>query len=257
MAFIVFIVSLAFVGWILYSALGKPRQKVLEPPAEDVVRTVLAGEVLFYKKLEEEERARFEKMVRRFLEYVTITGVNTTAEESDKVLVAAAAIIPVFSFGNWEYNNITEVLLYPGTFSKDFEQSGNELDILGMVGEGAMENTMILSREALRHGFMNRTDKHNTAIHEFIHLVDKMDGDVDGLPEVLMQHSYSVPWLKHIRQGIQKIHSGKSDINPYGATNDAEFFAVAGEYFFERPELMKQKHPELYELMCGVFRREE
>ena len=43
------------------------------------------------------------------------------------------------------------------------------------------------------------------------------------------------------------------DIDPYGLTNEAEFFAVATEYFFERPGLMETKHPELYAMLSRVF----
>jgi len=53
--------------------------------------------------------------------------------------------------------------------------------------------------------------------------------------------------------GIKNIYSKKSDINPYGGTNKAEFFAVASEYFFERPKLLENKHPELYFLLEKVF----
>jgi Mlc titration factor MtfA (ptsG expression regulator) len=46
---------------------------------------------------------------------------------------------------------------------------------------------------------------------------------------------------------------GRSDIDPYGATNLSEFLAVSGEYFFERPDLLKHKHPELYQLLNQMF----
>jgi len=52
---------------------------------------------------------------------------------------------------------------------------------------------------------------------------------------------------------IKKIEAGKSDINPYAITNEAEFFAVVSEYFFEKPEKFRQKHPELYEMLCIIF----
>ena len=52
---------------------------------------------------------------------------------------------------------------------------------------------------------------------------------------------------------IKNIINDQSDINPYGATNEAEFFAVASEYFFERPALLKEKHPGLYQLLESIF----
>jgi Mlc titration factor MtfA (ptsG expression regulator) len=115
---------------------------------------------------------------------------------------------------------------------------------------------MILSQHELRQGFINKTGKSNTAIHEFVHLVDKTDGSVDGIPEVIMQQQYVVPWLQLMQREIKKILADQSDINPYGATNEAEFFAVVAEYFFERPDLLEKKNPALYQLLSTIFRRQ-
>ncbi len=122
-----------------------------------------------------------------------------------------------------------------------------------MVGNGAMQNMMILSQQDLRNGFLNTQTKLNTAIHEFVHLVDKDDGYTDGCPKNLLPHKYAVPWLKRIHEEIKLIQIGQSDINPYGATNEAEFLAVVAEYFFKQPQLMHKKHPELYDLLKQVF----
>ena len=116
---------------------------------------------------------------------------------------------------------------------------------------------MILSKYALREGFQNKTDKNNTAIHEFVHLIDKTDGDTDGIPEALLQHRYVLPWVNMIHKNIQDIMKEESDIDPYGASSQAEFFAVVSEYFFERPDLLQRKHPELYEMLEQIFRQGE
>jgi Mlc titration factor MtfA (ptsG expression regulator) len=152
--------------------------------------------------------------------------------------------------------NLNEVLLYPGSFGEKFNQEGAERTTAGIVGDGPYQNIMILSKDALRHGFMNKSVPHNTAIHEFVHLIDKTDGAVDGVPEFLLSKQYVLPWLNMIRQKIAEIHQNDSDINPYGATNEAEFLAVASEYFFEQPDLLQEKHPELYALLTKMFRRE-
>ena len=59
-----------------------------------------------------------------------------------------------------------------------------------------------------------------------------------------------------MHEKLKEMNEDRTDINPYGATNAAEFFAVVSEYFFERPELMKEKHPELYELLLKIFHPE-
>jgi Mlc titration factor MtfA (ptsG expression regulator) len=151
--------------------------------------------------------------------------------------------------------NLNEVLLYPDSFNEVFAQEGKGRTTLGVVGTGAYQNIMILSKHELRQGFLNKSGKNNTAIHEFIHLVDKTDGVVDGVPEFLISKQYVLPWLNLMHQKIKEILNNKSDINPYGATNETEFFAVAAEYFFERPDLLQEKHPALYNILSKIFRQ--
>jgi Mlc titration factor MtfA (ptsG expression regulator) len=245
------VLAILLVLAIIYFALKKPGE-----PAQaslDVQRKILLQHIEFYKELDSEEKIRFELAIRRFLQRVKITGVNTKVDDTDAVMVAAAAVIPIFAFKDWEYRNINEVLLYPAHFSKEFQQQGDGRSVLGMVGTGAMEDMMILSRPELRNGFLNKTGKSNTAIHEFVHIIDKMDGDTDGLPEALLPHKYARPWLQRIYKEISLINKGKSDIDPYGTTSEAEFFAVASEYFFKQPDRMQQEHPQLYKLLTEIF----
>ncbi len=189
-----------------------------------------------------------------FLSKTTITGIETDITDSDKLLVASSGVIPLFEFPDWEYPNLNEVLLYASTFNLDYKTKGKDRSVLGMVGSGAMNRMMILSKPALHRGFEDKHSKSNVGIHEFIHLLDKSDGDIDGIPEVIMEQQYVIPWLKLMHEEIDDIKKRDSDINPYGATNQAEFFSVASEYFFNRPLLFKKKNPELYEIMEKVFR---
>ena len=220
-------------------------------------KKLLTEHVAFYRSINSEEKIRFENKIKEFLGYVRIHGVNTSVEDIDKLLVASSAVIPIFAFPEWKYYNLRDVLLYPDTFDKDEFLSGyNTRNTLGLVGNGAMQRVMILSKPALHFGFKNDTGKENTGIHEFVHLLDKEDGEVDGLPEALLKRQYMIPWLELMNQNIEAINAGNSDINSYGATGKAEFFAVASEYFFERPDLFKEKHEELYNLMTQIFHQE-
>jgi Mlc titration factor MtfA (ptsG expression regulator) len=248
------LILIIFILAILYTVyfLQKKKTTVTEPvPLQ--LKSILEEQVPFYQQLNKIKQTEFEERAARFLTQVKITGVKTVVEDIDRTLIAASAIIPIFNFAGWEYRNLHEVLLYPNSFNPEFEQQGGERNILGMVGSGAMNHVMILSQFELRQSFTNETGKSNTAIHEFVHLVDKTDGEIDGLPESLMDKRYIKPWLQLIEEKIKEIVDDRSDINPYGATNEAEFFAVVSEYFFERPDLLKEKHPELYKLLEKIF----
>ncbi len=254
----VIIILVLVAGFILLVAvfLRKKRKKQLLQPLPGSNRELLAAHVPFYNELDETKKKEFEHRMLQFLAHVRITGVKTTVAELDRVLIAASAIIPIFGFPDWEYINLNEVLLYPDSFNDEFQLEGQHRTTLGMVGDGPFQNVMMLSQYELRQGFLNKPGTTNTAIHEFVHLVDKTDGSIDGVPEFLLNKKYVLPWLQLMRQEIQQIMKNRSDINPYGATNEAEFFAVASEYFFERPDLLQEKHPELYELLSTLFRQQ-
>ncbi|XWW45178.1 zinc-dependent peptidase [Fibrella sp. USSR17] len=249
--FLILLVVAGLVWWFFI----RKKQEVIVPLAPDHV-ALLERNVPYYQSLPDDRKQAFSDRVSQFLSKVTIEGVDTEVDELDRVLVASSAVIPIFAFEGWEYPNLTTVLLYPGTFNEAYETKGDGLMIMGQVGEGgALQSTMALSRPALRNGFAVETSKENTGIHEFVHLLDKVDGAIDGTPEYMIPKAYLQPWIRQIQQQIGEIKTSKSDINPYGATNEAEFFAVVSEYFFKRPDLLQAKHPELFELLERIFRQ--
>ena len=245
---LIFIAAIIYSVWFLSGNKKKIVQQIITATNKD-----LSG-IIFYQKLRTTEKEIFLKEVNIFLQKVIITAVNTSITDDDKIMVAASAVIPMFAFKGWEYPHLDEVLLYNDHFNMGFETEGNEdRNIMGLVGSGVYANKMLLSKPALVEGFSNKTDKKNTAIHEFAHLVDGADGDIDGVPEILMDKQYVMPWMNLIHSEMERMKDKRSDMNPYGYTNKSEFFAVAAEYFFERPDLFKTKHPVMYIAMQDIF----
>lgn len=253
MDILILIIIAVLVLFLIKTLWNKSKWKLPSKSFPSKWRVVLQKKVTFYNALSADEKTQFEFKVQEFLLNCRITGIEVDVDIQDKLLVAASAVIPIFRFPKWRYINFSEVLLYPSSFNEKFETSGPDKRIMGMVGTGYMDGKMILSKPALHHGFSNESDKKNTAIHEFVHIIDKADGSIDGIPEVLMEKQYAIPWLDLIQQKIDDIYVKKSDINPYGATNRTEFFAVTSEYFFERPKLLAKKHPVLYKAMEEIF----
>ena len=246
-------VLVLIVGWLVWRYLQQKRQDA--QPLPPTYPQLLQEHVSYYQSLSDDKKKLFEDRVNHFLHHIKIEGVGTTVDDLDKVLVASSAIIPIFGFDDWYYP-LTNVLLYEGSFNADYQTTGEGRNILGMVGEGgALQSTMVLSKPALHEGFANETSKGNTGIHEFVHLLDKADGSTDGLPENLLVKDHFKPWLQLIHKSIQDIKTNHSDINPYGITNEAEFFAVVSEYFFKRPDLLHEKHPELFARLEEIFRQ--
>lgn len=250
------IILLVFaIGFIVFYSSRK--KKVTNTAFPKEWTRVLKERVRFYKKLDPVGQTMFEIRVQRFLNDKKITGIDTEIDDTIRLLVASSAIIPTFSFPNFNYPNVKEVLIYPKAFNKNFETADEEGgNIVGMVGNRFMNGIVILSKPNLLKAFDGKAHEFNVGVHEFVHLIDGLDGATDGVPEMLIDNSFAIPWLSEVRKQMNKIKRNNSDIDPYALTNEAEFLAVASEYFFDSPEKFERKHPELYEYMAKIFHKE-
>jgi Mlc titration factor MtfA (ptsG expression regulator) len=245
---------IAYLVYIGMTRKVRRRRRILAQPFPGEWEAVLQREVVFFRALDPEAQRRFRRELQVFLGEKRITGIKLELDTTTRVLAAVSAIIPIFGFPDWEWDQISEILIYPDRFDREFAfGSDTQRHTLGMVGSGSLNRLMILSKPDLLGGFRNPGDKRNVGLHEFAHLVDKSDGTIDGLPAVGLERAAIGPWIELVRRKMEEMQRGDSDINPYGLTNEAEFFAVTTEYFFERPGVMERKHPELYSMLSRVF----
>lgn len=245
-------IFLALLYWIF-----RPKPLAPLPEFKDVWRSTLEEKVNYYRALGAEDKERFRDRMRDFLRHVKITGVETEITELDRVYVAASGIIPTFGFPQWnQYPKLEQVLLYKTSFRQgDFSTTGADRRVAGMVGGGFLNGKLLLTRPSLHQGF-EHAGSGNTGIHEFVHLLDKADGETNGIPAYFMENSYVVPWLEMIRSEMEAIERGDSNIDDYATTNKAEFFAVVAEYFFNRPAAFAENHPKLFALLERVFQQD-
>ncbi|KYG73375.1 M90 family metallopeptidase [Roseivirga spongicola] len=217
---------------------------------------ILLRKVSFYTQLSSNDKVRFEQDVIQFLSQVKITGVRCEVNLEDRLLIASSGVIPLFGFPACTYKHLKEVILYPSSFNRRFQLNDPDEQITGLVGTGTMYGKMILSKPALHEGFNIGSDKQNVGIHEFIHLFDMENGFIDGVPPGFEEKAFALPWLQFVHTKIKEIADEESDIRVYGSTSAIEFFAVVGEYFFERPDLLKRKHPALYKALVKTFNQD-
>jgi Mlc titration factor MtfA (ptsG expression regulator) len=257
---VLYIIGFAFVGIIAMIHRFQHKKAYKKLAAFNTVfpvawRDLLEKNSVFFQKLDAKKKTLFEKRVQLFLLDKRVEGIDTEVDDEVRVLVAASAIIPTFAFPAFDYPSLTEVLIYPASFSEKFEIGENKAseNIEGMVGNRYMNHTLLLSKPALLSGFNGRKGENNVGIHEFVHLLDREDGETDGIPERLTDNMYTLPWLHLIKKEMKEIRSGESDINPYAITNNAEFLAVVSEYFFNNPEEFNEKHPDLYDALSHFY----
>ena len=252
------------IGILLLVKSLKKKKKVLQDKLNEkfpeLWRTSLKKNVLFYAQLDAPDADLFEKRIRRFLATKHIEGIETEIDDSIRLMVASSAVIPTFAFPQYNYPYVHSILIYPNSFDEKFQTqryNGHKEFITGMVDSRVQNGTVILSKPDLVRVFDGLPHKENVGIHEFVHLLDKEDGAIDGIPEVLIKHRFVGPWLHEIKNEIARIEKGNSDINPYALTNNAEFLAVVSEYFFSNPEKFHKRHPELYQFLSGIFSQDK
>ncbi|GAB2468474.1 hypothetical protein GCM10011375_30160 [Hymenobacter qilianensis] len=262
MSYAIFLAIIGGLIFLFYRYITRDARVRTEALAEEFPvewRRILMERVAFYLSLTKNEKQRFEKSVQVFLAQTLITGVQTEVDDTTRVLVAASAIIPVFGFPDWEYGNLSEVLIVPDAWREahdpNKEMTPLQGQLLGSVRNFQTSHYMHLSKASLEQGFKDSLDKQNVGIHEFAHLLDQADGVIDGVPSMALPPELLQPWAEVMQREIEAIRDGKSDINSYAGTNEAEFFAVVTEYFFEKPEKLQENHPELYQLLSRALRQ--
>ncbi len=251
-------IAAAAAVYFFYNASKRHRllARIKNTPFPSEWREILIKEVPFYNALEQQDKNRLEQNIQYFIYTTRITAIQSKLTEELKVLVAASACIPVFGIANWSYDNLGEVLLFPAKLENHLVEFEGEGAVLGRVQPYKNSYILSLSEPALRQGFKNIQDKHNVGIHEFAHIIDQMDGSIDGTPETILPSELVPTWKNLVHQEIKKIKAKASDINSYGATNEAEFFAVATEYFFEDPLKFKKRHPAIFEVLEKTFHQD-
>jgi MtfA peptidase len=246
-------------GPIIYWLVRRPclrRLRVMAHPFPPVWEGILSSRVVYFNALNEQQQNRFRQLTKVFLDETRITGIRTDVDETTRVLVAASAIIPMFNFDDWEYARLGEVLIYPGSFDDNYRTDGDQpADTLGMVGAGYLSGVMILSKPALLSGFDITTDKNNVGIHEFAHLIDGADGAIDGIPPGVPAE-VARSWIEWVDRELAEPPEQRCHIKDYAYTNEAEYFAVLVEYFFEAPAILQQKNPRLYSMLAKMFRQD-
>lgn len=195
-----------------------------------------------------------------FLARTTVTGVETEVDDVTRVLVAASAVIPIWGFPDWEYPNLREVLIVPDVWTEkpnaEREFTGLQGTLLGSVQQFQDDQYMRLSKTALERGFRDWQNGENVGLHEFAHVLDHADGQIDGAPVLALPPELRGAWTDVVQRELARVKRGAGILNSYAGTNEAEFFAVAIESFFEEPTRLAQHHPELYELLSKALQQE-
>jgi Mlc titration factor MtfA (ptsG expression regulator) len=202
-----------------------------------------------WRRVPAEIRGRVEALMPVFLGEKNLEACGGLEQITDemRLAIAAPACLLVANRSIDDYHLLHSVLVYPDAFVVRDEWGVEDV----RLGESWGAGSVVLAWKSVLAGDRNPEDGLNVVLHEFAHQLDQADGAGDGVPELDEAEDYGrwsaafQPAFEEFREVVRK--GQPSVLDEYGATNAAEFFAVATETFFERAEKLKFEEPELYQ----------
>lgn len=241
------------------------RAQVIAEAFPERFRELIVQRVPCAKLLNRDELEKLEALVRIFNSEKTFEAAGgLTLTDEMRVVIAARACLLVLHRIELDgplYPELETVIVYPSTYRVRAQRRDGYVVIEGdeaRLGESWTHGVVVLAWDAVVAGSANPSDGHDVVLHEFAHQLDAEDGGMDGTPALDDLERYSV-WSKVAGADYAALlddleHQRKTSIDPYGATNPPEFFAVVVEQFFETPTALEQEHPKLYAELSRFFR---
>lgn len=242
----------------------KRRQKLMAAPFPSEWENVIRRNMAHYAMLDEAERTHLKELIRVFIaekSWEGCGGLELTDEV--RVTISAGACLLLLNIPHNYYENVETIIVYPsdvvlperklGFFENTLEPLEPDYPVSGQAFE---QGPVILVWDAVLQEGRHPEYGFNVVYHEFSHKLDMQDGMADGTPRLrnhAKYHDWSKTCSREYLRLLKDIHKGKQTfLNEYGATDEAEFFAVATEHFFSQPLQMVKSAPELYRVL-GEF----
>lgn len=245
------------------------RDKLLEQPFRDAHRAVLERNVKHYGWLDAAEQQQLRDLVQVFVAekaWEGCGGLELTDEM--RVTIAGQACLLVLALPHRLYREVDSILVYPSTVLRPaaregvFTRSGSLVASgpIALLGEAHLRGPVILTWDRVLRDGQQPRDGHNVVYHEFAHKLDMLDSRADGTPplatgeEVARWRAVCERVFLNLRERTER--GAATFLDEYGATNEAEFFAVATEHFFEQPRALQRAEPDLYEVLHAFYRQD-
>jgi len=264
MVFVQFIIAVIILAFVFF--IGKrisrriKRKKLLAMPFPQEWEQILQKNIPLYNRLPDHLKQQLHGLVNVLIAEKNFEGCGGLKMTDEiKVTIAAQAGILLLNRKARYFPKLHTILVYPHTYSAKTVNSNGVVTIDGhsiRLGESWQNGPVVLAWDSVTGGTRNIADAQNVVLHEFAHQLDQEDGEADGAP-ILEHRSSYVAWARVLSKEyeiLQKKKHRKSVMSKYGATNPAEFFAVATETFFEKSKKMKKRHPELYDELKNYYK---
>jgi len=235
------------------------RKKLLATPISTQWQNIIQKNVPIYNHLPQQLKDQLAGLVNVFIAEKRFEGCGgQEITDEVKLTIAAQACILLLNRKTKYFPKLKRIYVYPATYIAKQASSGGLVGPQARLGESWQHGPVVLAFNSVTGGAQNIKDGRNVVFHEFSHQLDQEDGSADGAPILENRSSYAT-WAKVLSTEYQALQGKarkrrRSVIRKYGATNPAEFFAVATEAFFEKAKQMKKKQPELYEELKSFYK---
>jgi len=213
-----------------------------------VIKQLLEKYFIYYRCLSSKHKKSFETRVFRFIqekEFIPRNFRKATAEM--KVLISATAVQITFGLPEVSLRHFKRVIIYPDNYYSTVTGNYHK----GEVNPRAQ--SIVLSWKYFVEGFMNPDDSLNLGLHEMAHALELENLIDNGESNFLPRHVLK-KWYELTRPVMEEIKSGKNTFfRAYAAANEQEFFSIAVENFFERPQAFQREYPEIYNTMVALL----
>jgi Mlc titration factor MtfA (ptsG expression regulator) len=234
------------------------RRRLLAEPISPIWRRTLQEHLAHYRFLGPAQRAKLEDAARIIEAETYWEGCGGLAlDDRMRILIAANAALLVLENEAGHFESVTSVLVYPAGVIVPESHRGNGI-VAGqtpILGQASFRGPIILSWSDALYG-SQRIGARNVVLHEFAHALDMLGGIVDGTPPMPagLRRRWADVCQREFDTLNDQLESGmRTVIDPYAATNPAEFFAVVTEHFFEQPHVLHDAHPELWEVFADYY----
>lgn len=241
----------------------RERERQREFPA--AWREIIERNVPFVRYLPPADRKELEGDVLVFLSEKRFEGAGGLKMTDEiRVTIATQACILLLHRKTDYYPGLYSIIVYPHAYiARQTVQERRGIIAEGLqarLGESWTQGAVVLSWDDVLSGAADIHDGHNVVFHEFAHQLDAQDGSMDGAP-ILSDHSMYATWSRVLGSEYERLQHdaalGKETLlDQYGATNPAEFFAVATEFFFEKPRQLREKLPQLYDELRRYYKQD-
>jgi Mlc titration factor MtfA (ptsG expression regulator) len=250
-------------GWFAQ----RRRKRLLAQPFPEAWTPVLSRNMVHFSWLDADERRRLCELVQLFVAEKDWEGCNgLELTDEIRVTIAGQACLLVLNLQHVLYANVETILVYPSTFiprrveEPVFATPGIVHPVLPLLGEAHRRGPVILTWDAVRRSGRHPEIGHNVVYHEFAHKLDMLDGAVDGVPPLGDKEEYE-RWNRVCKAEYERLRAlsdagGEGVLDPYGSTDEAEFFAVVTEAFFDTPIELAEEYPALYEVLSAFYRQD-